>query len=99
MYLSVTAQTSVLDMTHLMEQKTDTPDKQIRIPCSEINVRKLGTVFALLGKMKLQLWMSGSIMSCIAWLSKLNIWKRLIETTQELICLKGVLMIEIWLIQ
>ena len=34
-------------------------------------------------------------MSCIAWLSKLNIWKRLIEAIQELICLKGVLMIEI----
>lgn len=55
MYLSVTAQTSVLDMTHLlpmMEQKTDTPAKQIRIPCSAINVRKLGNVFALLGEMK-----------------------------------------------
>ena len=41
----------------------------------------------------------GSIMSCIVWLSKLNIWKCLIEAIQELICLKGVLMIEIWLIQ
>ena len=30
---------------------------------------------------------------------ELNIWQRLIETIQELICLKGVLMIEIWLIQ
>ena len=28
-----------------------------------------------------------------------NIWQRLIEAIQELICLKGVLMIEIWLIQ
>jgi hypothetical protein len=35
-----------------MEQKTDTPAKQIRIPCSAINVRKLGNVFALLGEMK-----------------------------------------------
>jgi hypothetical protein len=55
MYLSVTAQTSVLDMTQLlpmMEQKTDTPAKQIRISCSEINVHKLGNVFALLGEMK-----------------------------------------------
>ena len=26
--------------------------KQIRIPCSAINVRKLGKVFALLGEMK-----------------------------------------------
>ena len=34
------------------EQKTDTPAKQIRIPCSAINVRKLGNVFALLGEMK-----------------------------------------------
>ena len=34
-------------------------------------------------------------MSGIAWLSKLNIWQRLIEAIQELICLKGVLMIEI----
>ena len=42
-------------MTHsfpMMEQKTDTPAKQIRIPCSAINVRKLGNVFALLGEMK-----------------------------------------------
>ena len=30
----------------------DTPAKQIRIPCSAINVRKLGNVFALLGEMK-----------------------------------------------
>ena len=55
MYPSVTAQTSVLDVTHLlpmMEQKTDTPAKQIRIPCSANNVRKLGNVFALLGEMK-----------------------------------------------
>ena len=55
MYLSVTAQTSVLDMTQLlpmMEQKIDTPAKQIRISCSEINVHKLGNVFALLGEMK-----------------------------------------------
>ena len=56
MYLSVTAQTSVLDMTQLlpmMEQKTDTPAKQIRIiPCSAINVHKLGNVFALLGEIK-----------------------------------------------
>ena len=37
---------------------------------------------------------SGSIMSCIAWLSKLSLWQRLIETIQELICLKGVLLIE-----
>ena len=34
-------------------------------------------------------------MLVIAWLSKLNIWQRLIEAIQELICLKGVLMIEI----
>ena len=34
-------------------------------------------------------------MSCIEWLFKLNIWQRLIEAIQELICLKGVLMIEI----
>ena len=33
-------------------------------------------------------------MLCIAWLSKLNIWQRLIEAIQELICLKGVLLIE-----
>ena len=30
-----------------------------------------------------------------SWLFKLNIWQRLIEAIQELICLKGVLMIEI----
>jgi hypothetical protein len=34
-------------------------------------------------------------MSCIAWLSKLSIWQRLIEAIQELICLKGALLIEI----
>ena len=34
-------------------------------------------------------------MSCIAWLSTLYIWQRLIEAIQELICLKGVLLIEI----
>ena len=55
MYLSVIAQTSVLDMTHslpMMELKTDTPAKLIRIPCSAFNVHKLGNVFALLGEMK-----------------------------------------------
>jgi len=55
MYLSVTAPTSVLDMTHsllMMEQKTDTPAKHIRISCSVINVHKLGNVFAVLGEMK-----------------------------------------------
>ena len=55
MYLSVTAQTSVLDMTHslpMMLQKTDTSAKQIRIPCSEINVRQLGNVVALLVEIK-----------------------------------------------
>ena len=53
MYLSVTAQTSVLDMTHLLhmiEQKTDTPAKLIRIPCSAVNVHKLENVFAMLGE-------------------------------------------------
>lgn len=34
-------------------------------------------------------------MSCIAWLSKLSIWQSLIEAIQELICLKGALMMEI----
>ena len=55
MYLSVIAQTSVLDMTHslpMMEQTTDTPAKLIRISCSAINVHKLGNVFAVLGEMK-----------------------------------------------
>ena len=33
--------------------------------------------------------------ACIAWLSKLSIWQRLIEAIQELICLKEVLLIEI----
>ena len=55
MYLSVIAQTSVLDMTHslpMMEQKNDTPAKHIHISCSAINVHKLGNVFAVLGEMK-----------------------------------------------
>ncbi len=34
-------------------------------------------------------------MACIAWLSKLSIWQSLIEAIQELICLKGALMMEI----
>ena len=53
MYLSVTAPTSVLDMTHslpMMEQKTDTPAKLIHIPCSAINVHKLENLFVMLGE-------------------------------------------------
>ena len=33
-------------------KRPDTPAKQIRIPCSAINVCELGNVFALLGEMK-----------------------------------------------
>ena len=54
MYLSVTAQTSVLDMTHLlpMMEQTDTPAKLIRITYSAVNVHKLENVFAMIGEMK-----------------------------------------------
>ena len=54
MYLSVIAQTSVLDMTHslpMMEQ-TDTPAKLIRITYFAVNVHKLENVFAMIGEMK-----------------------------------------------
>ena len=54
MYLSVIAQKSVLDMTHLlpMMEQTDTPAKLIRITYSAVNVHKLEYVFAMIGEMK-----------------------------------------------
>ncbi len=51
-YLSMTAQTSVLNMIHslpMMEQKL-IQAKLICIPFSAINVNKLENVFAMLGK-------------------------------------------------
>ncbi len=52
MYLSVTAQTSVLYMTFVAHDgaESDTSAKLIRIPCSAINVHKLENVFAMLGE-------------------------------------------------
>ena len=61
----------------------------------EIKALRNSECWCVVQTLKGYLICSGSIMSCIAWLSKLNIWKRLIEAIQELICLKGVLMIEI----
>ena len=65
----------------------------------EIKALRNSECWCVVQTLKGYLICSGSIMSCIVWLSKLNIWKCLIEAIQELICLKGVLMIEIWLIQ
>ena len=51
-YLSETAQTSVLRDTFVAHDgaETDTQAKLIRIPCSAINVHKLENVFAMLGE-------------------------------------------------
>ncbi len=56
MNLSETAQPSVLDMKHSLPingAETDTAAKQIHIPCSAINVHKLGNVFAMWSENKI----------------------------------------------
>ena len=62
---------------------------------SEIKALRNSECWCVVQLSKGYLIFCGSIMSCIAWLSKLNICQRLIEAIQELIFLKGALLIEI----